>query len=112
MLKKETGLYDLVFPGGLKGYSDKGLWEIYDKLGVEIHNRGIEKEMNKNLLEVITNSEDYNEFMHKAGENKALSSFSIHELTDAWNEYWDGMKDEQVENEIDDFRMKEEDFVK
>ena len=63
-------LYEKLFPHGMELYSDKELWEVYDKLGVELHDRGLSKE------------------------------------------YWQGKRDEQIENEIDDLRMKEEDLVK
>ena len=105
-------LYEKLFPNGMKQYSEKELWEVYDKVGVEVHNRGIEKDIAERATIILSTSDNINEYMRKSGKDEILKNVPIHDLVEMWNEYWDGKRDEQVENEIDDFRMKEDDLVK
>lgn len=105
-------LYKKLFPDGMKQYSEKELWEVYDKVGVEIHSRTLEREINKRIEKAIRKSENHTEFMEKAKDDAILSKLSNEMLQDAWDEFWSRLQDEQIENEVDDFRLKEDDLVK
>lgn len=99
-------------PLGLKSLNKKELWELYDSLGTEIHNRGLEEEFLKEALETIEKSETYEEFEEKAKQTKYLSKLSKENRQDFWTDFWEGKQDEATENRVDDFRMEESDFVK
>lgn len=110
--------YNDLFPQGLVGYSTRALWEIYDKVGVEIHNRGIEDGIENEIDKIIVNCQAFQEFVVKSKGSTVLKQLRKVDLADYWMEYWNSRYEEQEENkedderDIDDFRATEDDFVK
>ena len=104
--------YTKMFPHGLCQYNDKELWEMYDKIGVEIHNRGIEKSIYDEAESNLNGCECLEDFIEQSRYKKTLSKLEKEDLVDIYREYWEGRHEEEIENEIDDFLVKECDYVK
>lgn len=112
-------IFEITFPDGISGYTLAELWEIYDKLGVEIHERQLVVEAKKHINKVIGNYSSIDAFLDAVKEMPELDSVTDRELISMWNDYYREVVDEQEENEIrdgdafpDDFRVREDDLVK
>ena len=65
-------IFEITFPDGISGYTLAELWEIYDKLGVEIHERQLVVEAKKHINKVIGNYSSIDAFLDAVKEMPEL----------------------------------------
>ena len=105
-------LYKELFPHGTLMYSLDELNALSDKLSHDVVEMYNERDIQRAALVAITNSETYEEYLENCRDSSVLTELPLEDKKEYWSEYWEGKHDEAVENEVDDFRLKEDDMVK
>lgn len=105
-------LYEELFPDGTLMYSLDDLNTLLGKLSVDVSDAYLNRDISKAAMEAIEESETFEEYMDNCRDYAVLTELEPEEKQRMWDEFFEGKRDEQVENEVDDFRMKDDDMVK
>lgn len=105
-------LYEELFPDGTSRYSLDELNTLLGKISVDVSEAYLNRDISEAAMKAIEESETFEEYMDNCRDYAVLTELEPEEKQRMWDEFWEGKRDEQVENEVDDFRLQESDMVK